>query len=88
MMKTLNILFFITSILATTLLLIPSHGYVDLCAPTEIPLTTAQHILLASNVFVGTVTSIKSDTDHQWNVHFTIEKLWKGTASQDRKSVV
>src|SRR3989442_8502008 len=81
-MKTLNTLFFIISILATTLLLIPSHGYADSCAPTEIPLTTAQHILLASNVFVGTVTSIKNDTDHQWNVHFSIEKLWKGTAGQ------
>ena len=81
-MKTLNTLFFIISILAATLLLNPSHVYADSCAPTEIPLTTAQHILLASNVFVGTVKSIKNDTDHQWNVHFSIEKLWKGTAGQ------
>ena len=77
--------FLITS---TVLLIIPQHAYASTCAVKETIYSAPEFYLLSDNVFVGNVTSITDYGNHQWQVHFNIEKIWKGTATRQTSSVM
>ncbi len=86
-MKSLTSLFVVTLILSSTFLLVPPNTFASTCTYSEKYHTLPQIFLLSSNVFVGTVTSIKNGTNHDWKVNFSIEKLWKGTLGQESITV-
>lgn len=86
-MKYTTNLFVTTLILSSTFLLVPPHAFASTCTYSEKYHTLPQIFLLSSDVFVGTVTSIKNGTNHDWKVNFSIEKLWKGTQGQESVTV-
>lgn len=77
--------FLITS---TVLLITPQHAYASTCAVKETIYSAPEFYLLSDNVFVGNVTSITDYGNHQWQVHFNIEKIWKGTATRQTSTVM
>lgn len=87
-MKTLHLSVIVTLIMSVIFLMIPHNAYASTCAYRETIYSTPQFFLLSDNVFVGTVSSISNYTDHQWKVHFTVEKIWKGMSSQKPSIVI
>lgn len=63
-------------------------AYASTCSYRETIYSAPQFFLLSDNVFVGTVTSISNYTDHQWQVHFNIGKIWKGVATRQTSAVM
>ena len=59
-----------------------THAYASDCGIKETSLTIPQFYRLSDAVFVGTVSSIKNYSNHQWIAKFNTEKIWKGTQSQ------
>jgi hypothetical protein len=66
----------------------PSYSYASTCDVKETIYSAPQFFLLSDSVFVGNVTSITDYGNHQWQVHFDIEKIWKGTATRQTSSVM
>src|SRR5574340_763899 len=75
-------------ITATVLLTTPYHAYASTCAVKETIYSAPEFFLLSDNVFVGNVTSITDYGNHQWQVHFNIEKIWKGFATRQTSTVM
>lgn len=70
------------------IILNPSNSYASTCAVKETIYSAPQFFLLSDNVFAGTVTSITDYGNHQWQVHFDIEKIWKGVATRQTSTVM
>ena len=66
----------------------PSDSYASTCAVKETIYSAPQFFLLSDSVFAGTVTSITDYGNHQWQVHFDIEKIWKGVATRQTSTVM
>ncbi len=80
-MKTRQISIVVTSSLFTLFLIVSQHASADSCSARLTSYDAPQFYLLADGVFSGTVQHIDNTTDHQWNVYFTVDKLWKGSPS-------
>src|SRR5437867_13048541 len=63
-------------------------SYASTCAYKETIYSAPQFFILSDNVFVGNVTSITDYGNHQWQVHFDIEKIWKGVATRQTSTVM
>ena len=88
-MKTLHIIIITVFLATATVLLTTSHhAYASTCAVQETIYSAPEFFLLSDNVFVGNVTSITDYGNHQWQVHFNIEKIWKGTATRQTSTVM
>lgn len=87
-MKTLQLTMIAIFTACITFLMIPHDAYASTCAYRETIYSAPQFFLLSDNVFVGTVTSISNYSDHQWQVHFDIEKIWKGVATRQTSTVM
>ncbi|MDE2588640.1 MAG: hypothetical protein KGL95_03095, partial [Patescibacteria group bacterium] len=79
-MKVLNGLFIII-ILSIAFLIVPLPVDASTCTYSEKYHELPQIFTLSSYVFDGTVTTIKNDTNHLWDVNFNAEKIWKGTSA-------
>ncbi|WP_218583583.1 hypothetical protein, partial [Candidatus Nitrosotalea sp. FS] len=76
-------------LIACAVFLIISHNvYASTCAVKETIYSAPEFFLLSDNVFVGNVTSITDYGNQQWQVHFDIEKIWKGTATRQTSTVM
>jgi hypothetical protein len=85
-MKTLH--FAIIAVFCCVIFLSSSDSYASTCAVKETIYSAPQFFLLSDNVFAGTVTSITDYGNHQWQVHFDIEKAWKGAATGQTSTVM
>lgn len=87
-MKILHLSIIVTLFTCVIFLIIPHDAYASTCAYRETIYSAPQFFLLSDNVFVGTVTSISNYSDHQWQIHFNIEKIWKGVATRQTSTAM
>ncbi|MDE1813824.1 MAG: hypothetical protein KGH87_01065 [Thaumarchaeota archaeon] len=87
-MKTLHLSTITVLIACAIFLIISDNAYANTCAVKETIYSAPEFFLLSDNVFVGNVTSITDYGNHQWQIHFNIEKIWKGTATRQTSTVM
>ena len=76
-------------LIACAVILIVSHNaYASTCTVKETIYSVPEFFLFSDNIFVGNVTSITDYGNHQWQVHFNIEKIWKGFATRQTSTVM